>query len=59
MGLFLSSWALIAKTGSRKIGALTLSMKFLFPEVALCFCGLTSDVSWNTVVISRLVIQNH
>ena len=40
----------IAKTASKKIGALIRSMKFLSPEVAL-YLGH----AWNTVVISGLV----
>ena len=31
----------IAKTASKKIGALICSMKFFSPEVALCFCKST------------------
>ena len=43
----------IAKTASKKIGALIRSMKFLSPEVALYLCKFTHI--WNTVVTSRLV----
>ena len=45
----------IAKTASKKIGPLILSMKFLSPEVApylYILCGH----AWNTVVMSRLVL---
>ena len=42
----------IAKTASKKIGALIRSMEFLSPEVALYLY----DYVWNTVVISGLVL---
>ena len=42
----------IAKTASKKIGALIRSMRFLSPEVAIYIYGLT----WNTVVMSGLVL---
>ena len=43
----------IAKTASKKIGALIRSMKFLSPEVAL---NLPYGHVWNTVVMSGLVL---
>ena len=43
----------IAKTASKKIGALIHSMKFLSPEVALY---LPYSHVWNTVVMSGLVL---
>ena len=46
----------IAKTVSKKIGALTRSMKFLSPEVALYFYKSTIRHVWNTVVMSRLAL---
>ena len=39
----------IAKTASKKIGALIHSMKFLSPEVALFFINLPYAHVWNTV----------
>ena len=45
----------IAKTTSKKIGALICSMKFLPPEVGLYLDKSTINPSWNTVVISGLV----
>ena len=45
----------IAKTTSKKTGALICSMKFLFPEVALYLCKSTIHLAWNTVVLSGLV----
>ena len=44
----------IAKTASKKIGALIRSMKFYSPEIALYLCESYAHV-WNTVVTSRLV----
>ena len=46
----------IAKTASKKIGALIHSMKFLSPEVALISINLPYDHVWNTVVMSGLVL---
>ena len=46
----------IAKTASKKIGALIRSVKFLSPEVALYLCKSTIRHVWNTVVISGLVL---
>ena len=45
----------IAKIGSKKIGALIRSMKFLSPEVALYLYKSTILHVWNTVVTSGLV----
>ena len=46
----------IAKTASKKIGALIQSMKFLSPEVALYLYKSTIRLYvWNTVVTSGLV----
>ena len=45
----------IAKTASKKIGALILSMKFLSPEVALYLYKSTIGHTWNTVM-SGLVL---
>ena len=45
----------VAKTASKKIGALICSMKFLFPEVALFLYKSTICHVWNTVVMSGLV----
>ena len=42
----------IAKTASKKIGALICSMKLLSPEVALYLCKSTIWNVWNTVVTS-------
>ena len=42
----------IAKTASKKIGAMVCSMKFLSPEVALISIKLPYDHAWNTVVMS-------
>ena len=44
----------IAKTASKKIGALIRSMKFLSPEVALYL--YKSTILLNTVVMSGLVL---
>ena len=46
----------IAKTASKKIGALIRSMKFLSSKVALCLCKLQCTHAWNTVVMSGLVL---
>ena len=46
----------IAKTASKKIGALIRSVKFLSPEVALYLCKSTIRHVWNTVVMSGLVL---
>ena len=43
----------IAKTASKKIGALIRSMKFLSPEVALY---LYKSTIWNTIIMSGLVL---
>ena len=45
----------VAKTASKKIGALIHSMKFLSPEVALYLYKSTIHHVWNTVVTSGLV----
>ena len=45
----------IAKTASKKIGALIRSMKFYSPEIALYLCESSYAHVWNTVVTSRLV----
>ena len=45
----------IAKTASKKIGALIRSMKFLSPEVALYLYKFTITHLWNTVFMSGLV----
>ena len=45
----------IAKTASKKIGALIRSMKFLSPEAALYLYKSTIANVWNTVVMSGLV----
>ena len=45
----------IAKIGSKKIGALIRSMKFLSPEVALYLYKSTIRHVWNTIVTSGLV----
>ena len=45
----------IAKTASKKIGALICSMRFLSPEVALYLYKSTICPLWNTVVMSGLV----
>ena len=45
----------IAKTASKKIGALIRSMKFLSAEVALYLYKSTIRPLWNTVVTSGLV----
>ena len=42
----------IAKTASKKIGALICSMKFLSPEVALYLYKLPCAHVWNTFVTS-------
>ena len=46
----------IAKTASKKIGALIRSMKFLSPEVALYLQNLPYVHVWNTVAMSELVL---
>ena len=46
----------IAKSISKKIGALIHSMKFLSPEVALCLYKSTIGLAWNAVVLSWLVL---
>ena len=47
----------IAKTASKKIGALIHSIKFLSPEVALCISiSLPYGHVWNTAVMSGLVL---
>ena len=45
----------IAKTASKKIGALIRSMKFLSPEVALISINLPYAHVWNTIVTSGMV----
>ena len=45
----------IAKTASKKIGALIRSMAFLSPEVALFLYKSTIAHVWNTVAMSGLV----
>ena len=45
----------IAKTASKKIGALIHSMKFLSPEAALYLYKFTITHLWNTVFMSGLV----
>ena len=45
----------VAKTASKKIGALIRSMKFLSPEVALYLYKLPYADVWNTIVMSGLV----
>ena len=46
----------IAKTASKKIGALICSMKFLSPEVALISIDLPISLAWNIGAMSGLVI---
>ena len=46
----------IAKTTSKKIGALIHSTKFLSPEVTLYLYKFTIRLAWNTVVMSGLVL---
>ena len=46
----------IAKTASKKIGALIRSMKILSPEVALYLYKSTIRPVWNTAVMSGLVL---
>ena len=46
----------IAKTASKKIGALIRSMKFLSPEVALYLYNLPYSHVWNTAVMFGLVL---
>ena len=46
----------IAKTASKKIGALIHSIKFVSPEVALYLIKLLYGHVWNTVVMSGLVL---
>ena len=45
----------IAKTASKKTGALICSMKFLSPEVALYLCKSYSR-AWNTIAVPMLVL---
>ena len=45
----------IAKSVSKKIGALIRSMKFLSPEVLLYLCESSYGLAWNNVIMSRLV----
>ena len=55
----------IAKTASKKIGALICSIKFLSPAVALYLYKSTIGNGcnvwnvWNTVVMSGLVLQDN
>ena len=46
----------IAKTASKKIGALIRSMKFLSPEVTLYLYKSTIRPAWNTVVMLGLLL---
>ena len=46
----------VAKTASRKIGALILSMKSLSPERILISINLPYDLAWNVVISSGLVL---
>ena len=46
----------IAKTLSKKVGALIRSMKFLSPEVDLYLYKSTTRHVWNTAVMSGLVL---
>ena len=46
----------VAKTASKKIGALIISMKFLSPEVALYLYNLPYSHVWSTVVMPGLVL---
>ena len=46
----------IAKTASKKIGALIRSLKFLSPEVALYLYKSTIRPCMNTAVMSELVL---
>ena len=46
----------IAKTASKKIGALICSMKFLSPEVLCISISLPYSHVWNTVFMSGLVL---
>ena len=45
----------VAKTASKKIGALIRSMKFLSPKVALYLYKSTIRPCWNTIVMSGMV----
>ena len=55
--LYPSSYIIsIARTASKKIGALISSMKFLYPEVALYLYKTTVKAMHGTVVISGLVL---
>ena len=46
----------IAKSATRKIGALIRSMDFLSPEVALISINVPYSLAWNTVVMSGQVL---
>ena len=46
----------IAKTASKKIGALICSMKFFSPEVVLYLHKSTMQLLWNTVVMTGLLL---
>ena len=46
----------IAKTASKKIGALVLSMKFFLLRLLCISINLAYDLVWNTVVMSGLVL---
>ena len=48
--------ASIAKTVSKKIGALIRSMKFLSPEVVFISINLRNGLAWDTVFMSRRVL---
>ena len=48
--------SIIAKTASKKIGALISSMKFVSPEIALYSINLPYGHVWNTVFMSGLVL---
>ena len=45
-----------AKTASKKIGALILSLNFLSSEVSFIFINLPCKLVWNTAVISGLIL---
>ena len=45
----------IAKTASKKVGALIHSMKFLSPEFALIYKNVPYGHAWNTSVMSGLM----
>ena len=47
----------IAKTASKKIGALIRSIKFLSPEVPLISANLPYTHTWNTVITSLIFLR--